>query len=190
MPSFALSLPSETWEEIFLFAIRQTPLGPPTLIHSLHLTCRAFNRLLSSQVHPTFYGQIFIHKFDAVASLSRLGMRDTLPVHLRDELQTHCSALRCIRQVQLEGCFDHPQLLASFRTAYLMLLADDGKNLAQLNAVGLPQLVYSYLKTHWLPPPCENSGWPVENEMNSLATALFWQLGSQCELFTSLLCVH
>ena len=184
MPSVVFRLPGETWEEILLLAIRQTPLGPPSLIYSLHLTCRDFNRLLSSGVHPTFYGQVFTHKFDAVASLSRLGTPDVLPAQLRDELKTHCAALQCIRQVMREGYFDHPQLLATFRTAYLMLLADDGKNLAQLNAVGLSSLVYRYLKERWLPPAYENNGWPVENEVNSLVVALFWQLGSQGKLFT------
>lgn len=184
MPSAILRLPSETWEEIFLTAIRQTPLGPPTLLHSLHLTCRAFHRLLTSEFHPTFFGQVFIDKFDAAISHSRLGIRNMLPAHLQDELHTHCAALQCIRQVVSDGYFDHPQLLATFRTAYLMLLADDGKNLAQLNAVGLPSLVHRYLMTRWLPPAYENNGWPVENEMNSLVVALFWQLASQCEPFT------
>lgn len=183
MPSAILRLPSETWEEIFLAAIRQTPLGPPTLLHSLHLTCRAFHHLLTSEVHSTFYGRIFVDKFDALASHLRMGIQDILPAHLQDELQTHCAALQCIRQVVSEGCYDHPGLLTAFRTAYLMLLADDGKNIVQLNAAGLSSLVHRYLKTRWLPPAYENNGWPVENEMNSLVVALFWQLSSSGEPF-------
>ena len=78
-----------------------------------------------------------VHKFDAVASLSHWGIPDVLPAQLQDELKTHYAALQCIRQVMCEGCFDHLQLLAIFWTAYLMLLADDGNNLAQLNTMEL-----------------------------------------------------
>jgi hypothetical protein len=72
-------------------------------------------------------------------------------------------------------------LLEAFRTAYLMLLGDDGKNFAQLTWAGLPILVQDYLRHRLCSGAQENHGWPQENETNSLAVALFWLLTSSCE---------
>jgi hypothetical protein len=181
MPASFLQLPHETLEEILLAAIEQSTLGPPSLLHALLLTCRDLYHTLTYDVHPTFYAQIFTQKFDVVAPHRRLGIPELLPGHLKHELQTHCTAIRTFRNVLANASYDDPQLLEAFRTAYLMLLGDDGKNFAQLTWAGLPILVQDYLRHRLCSGAQENHGWPQENEKNSLAVALFWLLTSSCE---------
>lgn len=180
MPASFLELPYETLEQILLAALDQSPLGPPTLLHALFLTCRALYHTLSFNVHPTFYGQIFARRFDFAAQHRRFGIRELLPRHLQDELRTHCTALQCFRKMAAEGLYDDPQLPEALRTAYLMLLGDNGKNLAQLSWAGLPGLILAFLRYRLLPRANENNGWPEENEANSLAVAIFWLLSSSC----------
>lgn len=181
MPASFLQLPYETLEEIILAALSESPLGPPKLLHSLLLTCRDLYDIVVNRVHPTFYGRLFIQRFDLSAPHRRLGIQEALPTHLKCELQVQCAVLRCFRKVLAEESYDHPQLLDAFRTAYLMLLSDDGKNAAQLRWAELPALVYAFLRHRLFPVGGENSGWPAENEINSLALALFWLLTSSGE---------
>lgn len=181
MPATFLQLPNETLEQILLVALEQSTLGPPSLLHALLLTCRNLYHTLTFDVHPTFYARIFAQKFDLVAPHRRLGIPESLPKHLKDELQIHCSALRTFRKVLNDASYDDPHLLVAFRTAYLMLLGDDGKNLQQLTWAGLGPLVKDFL---WRRPSSdvdESRGWLQENEMNTLAVALFWLLTSSCE---------
>lgn len=178
MPVSFLKLPRETLEEILLISLNEDTLGPPLLLHTLFLTCREFYHTLASEIHPTFYAKVFAQKFDLAAPHNRLSIRELLPGHLKDELQIHCNALRCFRNALAADSYDDMDLPQAFRTAYLMLLADDGKNIAQLRWAGLPQLVLGYLQHRLIPTGNENDGWPVENEANSLAVALFWLLTS------------
>lgn len=183
MSACFLRLPHETLEDIILAALSESPLGPPHLLHALLLTCRDLYTTLSSKVHPTFFAHVFVQKFDFLGPHRRLGVREFLPGHLKQELQVQCAAIRCFRKVLAEESYDNPQLLEAFRTAYLMLLADDGKNLAQLIWAELPALVQAFLRKRLFPLKGKNGGWPLENEINSLAVALFWLLTSSCECF-------
>lgn len=180
MPACFLELPHETLEEILLATTEQSALGPPSILHSLLLTCRDLYHTLTFDVHPTFYARIFTQKFDLVAPHRRLSIFELLPNHLKDELRTHCTALQTFRKVLADASYDDPQLLDAFRTAYLMLLGDDGKNLAQLTWAGLPALVQDFLRHRLFSNTHENHGWPQENATNILAVALFWLLTSAC----------
>lgn len=190
MSATFLQLPHETLEEILLAAIEQTSPGPPSIILSLSLTCRALYNILKYELHSTFYAHIFVQKFDIFAPHSRLMICEMLPGHLRDELQIQYTAIRCFRTVLEEESYDDPQLPGAFRTAYLMLLADDGKNIAQICRAGLPTLLQAYLRRHLFPGADRNNGWPEENEGNSLAVALFWLLASSCEFNEYVMVVH
>jgi hypothetical protein len=180
MPASFLNLPNETLEEILLKTIEQSTLGPPSVIHAISLTCRELYYTLAFNVHSTFYAQIFAQKFDLDAPHRRLGILDPLPSHLKYELKTHCTAIRTFRRVLANASYDEPQLLEAFRTAYLMLLADDGKNFAQLSWAGLPALLTEFLRRRLYLGAHENSGWPQENETNALAISLFWLITTSC----------
>jgi hypothetical protein len=182
MPVSLLHLPHETLEEILLATLEQSILGPPSLLHALMLTCRQLYYTLTFDVHPTFYARIFAQKFDLVAPHRRLGISELLPRHLKDELRVHCTAIQTFRKVLADASYDDPQLLEAFRTAYLMLLGDDGKNFAQLSWAGLPALVQDFLRNRFTSTAHDNHGWPQENEMNTLAVVLFWLVTSSCEL--------
>lgn len=181
MPTSFLQLLPETLEEILLVALEQSPLGPPTLLHTLFLTCRQLYHTLLYNVHPTFYAQIFARRFDFVDPHRHLKIRELLPKHLSDELRVHCMALQCFRKVAKEDSYDDPRLPEAFRTAYLMLLGDKGKNFAQLSWAGLPDLILTFLRRRLYPHASVNNGWPEENEGNCLAVAIFWLMTSSCK---------
>ena len=183
MPASFLQMPHETLEEILLAALEQSTLGLPSLLHALLLTCRDLYHTLTFDVHPTFYARIFVQKFDLVAPHRRLGIPDLLPKHLKDELRIHCTALRTFRKSLADAAYDDPQLLEAFRTAYLMLLSDDGKNIAQLSWAGLPDLTQNFIQHRLHSAAQQNHGWPRANEIDALAVAILWLLTSSREFF-------
>lgn len=182
MPASLLNLPSETLEEIILVALEQSPLGPPTLLHSLSLTCLELHHVLL-HAHSTFYAQIFACRFDFAAPHRRLGIRELLPKHLNDELRIHCMALQRFRKVAQDESYDDPRLPETLRIAYLMLLDDNGKNFAQLSWAGLPDLIVALIRHRLFPRTNVNNGWPEENEANCLAVTIFWLMTSSCKFF-------
>jgi len=162
-------------EDIVLFSVEDSLLGPPTALYSLMLTCRRFHSMLTVGAAPRLYSQLFSHKFDAAGLLRRLHFQDSFAVHFAAELRKRFMVLNCIRKQKI----DDPQLSEAFFTAYLMLLEDDGKNRAQLQRVGLQNLVLTYLQKSLHTDVELHNGWPVDNELNALAVTLFWQLSSQ-----------
>ncbi|RDB17638.1 hypothetical protein Hypma_001087 [Hypsizygus marmoreus] len=168
----------EVFDRIVLFTIADTPLGPPRALLSLSLICRASHRLLSrgsSKLHVS----IFAQKFDVKAPLARLGLsvfQHNAPLELRRRF----SALKVFRG----GDVNDPSLTEAFWVAYQMFEDSDTsqKNFKQLLCAGLLQFLNVFLRECLYQGSEENHGWPLPNERNSLAVALFWLSSSRASV--------
>jgi hypothetical protein len=178
----------EVFQKIALFAVLSTPRGPPRDIYNLSLVCRASHRILSVS-SAQLYTDTFSHNFDIQAPECRLG-KAALQENAKMELQRRFTALKSFRR----GDLDDPQLTEAFWIAYLMLEDSDPglKNVQQLIGAGLGAFLDNFLRRRLYEGSAENSGWPLPNERNSLALALFWLSSSQCQRFYSILtcCFH
>ncbi|KAI0049023.1 hypothetical protein FA95DRAFT_1604703 [Auriscalpium vulgare] len=170
-----------TMDDVVLYAVANDPLvSPPTVLRNLQLINRKFRAMLNPHDNPRVHAQLFALKFDTAATTRRLPPDASLPIHLACELRTRFSALKCFRRHDI---YD-PVLPHAFLVAYIMLLEDDGKNIAHLEAAGLPALVEEYLIGRLHEGADEANGWPASTEMNSLAVTLFWQLTAQQGIVT------
>lgn len=170
-----LEMPQEILQKIALYAIDDSPLGPPRELHSLLLTCKTFNKYLSPQIASELYFSVFDQQFDALAPQCRLG-HQVARENTALELSRRFSALRISRT----PFFDDHSLTEALWTAYLMVNDQDTsqKNIRQLVRAGFPTFLDSYLLDHLYD---DQNGWPVMSEQNSLALALAWYLASDSE---------
>jgi len=176
MPASILDLPSEILQNVVRFSVSFFPLGPPTELYSLLLTCRTLNQILSKKTALDLYRFIFCLKFDYRAPLSRVGQDDFLG-HSAYELKRRFSALAIFQQRNVY----HPQLTEALWTAYLMTEESDTRqtNVKQLLRAGLPAFLNSYLRYCLYEDSQDVGGWPLLSERNSLALAICWSLTSQ-----------
>ncbi|KAF9458703.1 hypothetical protein BDZ94DRAFT_75155 [Collybia nuda] len=165
----------EILQKIAFFAILSTPRGPPRDLYNLCLVCRASNRILSIS-NAQLYSDTFTHNFDHHAPKRRLG-RQAFRENVKRELQRRFTTLKVFRR----GNFDDPHLTEALWVAYLML-EDSGasqKNFQQLIGFGLRKFLDDFLRSRLYDGSQDNNGWPLPNEKNSLAIALFWLSSSQ-----------
>ncbi|KAF8999855.1 hypothetical protein BDQ17DRAFT_1246090 [Cyathus striatus] len=177
MLSFLLDhTPPEILQKIVLYAISDSTVGPPKELHAMLLTCRAASQLLSRN-SGDFYMKIFSQKFDVLASIYRLGKSD-LRDHAKLEL---CRRFKALKLFRSRENLNSPHLVGAFWIAYLMLEDSDTsqKNVKQLLYVRLPTFLDAFLRTRLYDGAAANNGWPVPNELNSLAISLAWLLSSQ-----------
>jgi hypothetical protein len=176
---FALFLVSTplVFHDIVVFAIAGSPMGFPTELRSLLLTCRAFRDALSSASSSFLYRRILGVKFDDGALVRRLGYLDQRSIEF--ELQRRFSTFQCFRS----GDVYHHAVPEAFLVAYLMALEDQGKNMVLLGWAGLPSFLCAFLRARLLEGSEHNHNWPLQNEINSLAIALFWLTASSCAPF-------
>lgn len=169
-----LDMPQEILQKIALYAIDDSPLGPPRELHSLLLTCKTFEKYLSPQNASELYFSVFGQQFDSLAPQYRLG-HQVARENTALELSRRFSAL----QVSKKPSFDDDSLTEALWIAYLMVEDQDmsQKNIQQLVRAGFPAFLDSYLLDH-LYDDGEKKGWPVMSEQNSLALALAWYLAS------------
>lgn len=165
----------EAFRNIALLAVLSTPLGPPRELLSLSLLCHASHRILSS---AKLSADIFTQKFDVKWPLARLGT-STFQENSRLELQRRFSALKIFRR----GHLNDPSLTEAFWIAYLMIEDSDTnqKNVKQLLWAGLLGFLDSFIRHRLYQGSDRNHGWPLPNEQNSLAVALFWLSSSQSQ---------
>ena len=170
-----LEIPQEILQKIALYAIEDSPLGPPRELHSLLLTCKTFNKYLSPQSASELYSSVFGQQFDSLAPQSRLG-HQVARENTALELSRRFSALRILEK----SSFDDQSLTEALWIAYLMVEDQDmsRKNIQQLVRAGFPAFLDSYLLDHLYD---HENGWPVMSEQNSLALALAWYLASDSE---------
>jgi hypothetical protein len=171
MSASLLDAPPEILQKIVLFAGTDTPVGPPTELHCLLLTCKTSHRFLTLNSSDP-YTQILEQKFDIEGPMGLLG--NSLQESSNVELRRRFTALQCFKR----GRVDDPFLQQAFWIAYLMMRDDRGLNSRQLHWAGLPTLLEMCLPKY-LQGSAQNNGWPLENELNSLAIALSWLLSSQ-----------
>jgi hypothetical protein len=170
-----LEIPQEILQKIALYAIDDSPLGPPRELHSLLLTCKTFNKYLSPQNASELYFLVFGQQFDALAPRCRLG-HQVARENTALELSRRFSALRISRK----PFFDDHSFTEALWIAYLMVMDRDTsqKNIQQLVRAAFPAFLDSYLLDHLYD---DENGWPVMSEQNSLALALAWYLASDSE---------
>ncbi|KAA1474135.1 hypothetical protein DENSPDRAFT_840687 [Dentipellis sp. KUC8613] len=149
------------------FFAEDDPSRPPEATRNLRLTCRMLNSILKPENNRCRHVRLFKLKFDFAALHRRLATDMLQPAHYCAELLRRERALHSIRSSRLcEG--------DTLLVAYTMLLEDEGKNLAQLTAAGLPSLVRRYLckqRYHGIA-----RGWPSVDKTTALVAALCCQL--------------
>ncbi|KAH7927561.1 hypothetical protein BV22DRAFT_1031606 [Leucogyrophana mollusca] len=174
MPGSLVTTPPELLEQIVLSATRDAQRGPPAALRSILLTCRMSYNALSADANPHLYLMLFVDKFDVSAPRRNIAIDRLALPNLDQELKKRFTALHCFRR----GNVDDPQLLEAFATAYVMMLEDDGLNWGQLLWAEFPSFMEKFLRERLLSGAADNDGWPVENEINALAVALFWLISS------------
>jgi hypothetical protein len=172
-----LEIPQEILQKIALYAIDDSPLGPPRELHSLLLTCKTFKKYLSPQNASELYFSVFSQQFDSLAPQCRLG-HQVVRENTALELSRRFSALQVSSKMPF---FDDHSLTETLWIAFLMVEDQDTsqKNIQQLVRAGFPTFLDSYLLDHlYEDGTADKRGWPVMSEQNSLALALAWYLAS------------
>ena len=175
--------PPELLEQIALIAVRQRPQGPPCILRSLRLTCRMSNNALSPNSYLSF--MLFVDRFDTHTSWRHFPRSRLTTDSLERELRKRFRALQRIRR----GNIADPDILESLSTIYIMILEDDGRNWDQLLWAELPSFIRRFLRERLMMGADTNNGWPVENEVNTLAVSIFW-LMSRSGLLLPELSIH
>lgn len=150
-------------------------LGPPKHLPALFATCRTIYETLgrSHELHAC----IFRAKFDVSAAHRRFGPGALLSRNLASQLKIYCSTLKRIRSNDICSQTLETDLWAAF----LMLTESDGKNFVQLTEYAHLPLFADRLVRARLREDRAPGGWPVENNVISLATWILWMLASNCE---------
>ncbi|KAI6154220.1 hypothetical protein BKA82DRAFT_4098882 [Pisolithus tinctorius] len=141
-------------------ALRSTS---PTLIGiqallPLQLTCKYLNSSLGITTNPHIFASYFASHHDVSSAR---------PAYAA-QLLRYTHTLARIRS----GDIHADDVCHTFWTSYLMLLEDDGKNRASLEAAGLPEFVDRFVREHLYDG--HRNGWPADNAVNSLALWLLW----------------
>ncbi|KAG6864607.1 hypothetical protein C0991_008285 [Blastosporella zonata] len=151
---------------IALFTIFDSEVPTPLVdFLNLFLVCHASYQALTYDC-ASLYFNVFAATFDILGPLSRLG-KGAVEEHAEHELKRRFRALKVIRR----GYLDDPDLTEAFWITYMMLEeADKGhKNVKQLFATGLYDLLNNFIRQRLYRGSETNSGWPIPNEQNSLA---------------------
>lgn len=158
---------------LFLIALELTlldPLGPPSQLPPLLLTCRHVYNSLCFQNAPHLYARIFRCKFDTRAALRRMGPRAMRSKNLALQLKKVSRTLMRIRK----GDIRSPHLEDDLWTAFIMCMENDGKNQRQLEWCCIDNLVDNFICTRLWERREYSNGWPAESTINSLAIWIFW----------------
>ncbi|KAF8841882.1 hypothetical protein BDN67DRAFT_966604 [Paxillus ammoniavirescens] len=178
MPASFVTTPPELLEEILLSTVRDAPRGPPAVLRSLLLTCRMSHDALSSETNPHLFLTLFFNKFDIASPRRHLAQERLTLRNMGQEVRRRYAALQIIKKRDVR----HPDLVEAFATIYVMLLEDDGLNWEQMLWADLPTFLQMFLRECLLEDAAGNHGWPLENELNTLAIALFWLMLSSDRL--------
>lgn len=118
---------------------------------------------------------LFLDKFD-ISSPGRHLLQDRLTFqNMEQEVKQRSIALQIVRKRDIWN----PNLTVAFATIYVMLLEDDGRNWEQVLLAGLPTFIPIFMRERLLEGASDNHGWPLENELNTLAIALFWLISAR-----------
>lgn len=178
MPASILITPPELLESIVLWSASDTYHGSLSALLSLRLTCRKIYQALSIEENAHLYLLLFLDRFDVSALQRRCRLGQIAAYNVAQELKKRCAALQCIRRKEIH----HPELVGVFSTLYIMFLEDDGRNCKQMCQANVYEFLREFLRQCLLEGAVDNNGWPRENELNTLAVALFWFITSRCKL--------
>ncbi|KAG6335010.1 hypothetical protein ID866_4077 [Astraeus odoratus] len=131
-------------------------------------TCKRINEALSPRRNPHLATALFRARFDASAAIRRFGDHVINTHGFASQLTHYCTALRAIRHGDVRA----HDTLHTLRTAFTMLMEDDGRNRVILEAAGLPDFVDRFVRERLQDDSVH--GWPAESEINSLALWLLW----------------
>ena len=182
-------VPQEVLEHIAFCLGSGNFLGPPKDLVPLLLTNRECYSRLSLPDNPHIYARIFRSKFDTAAAHARFGSARLTPRVLAEELRKRCIALRRLRArldsttSTLRRNKDHSKMSVRevLFTAYVLILEDEGKNLAQLQEYGR---IHNWITEFWFDPRgssltiynSRTGVWPLNRTETALGMWLFWFL--------------
>ncbi|KAJ7632731.1 hypothetical protein FB45DRAFT_913313 [Roridomyces roridus] len=161
------TIPPEVLEHVAYQLACLTPLGPPSDLVPLLLTCKKVRSRLSGN---TLYSRIFSFKFDDGAVKRRAFL--PTPGQYFDQLKLYCTLLqRLSAPFPADDCDD---LLFG---VYLMMLENDGRNAAQLIHAGLTSYLDNFLRTRMWSDA--SHGWPTSRTSVSCALWLVWMMSTR-----------
>ena len=164
-------LPSTVLENIALETCVVEPLGPPSDLVPLLLTCKHIYVQLAFLYNRHFYARIFRAKFDTRAALRRLGSRASYTANLANQLRIWCQCLTHIKRGDIMSS-QTPKFLWA---AFFMMVESDGKNEAQLlEWADLKTFVDRFVRERLWESRDDYHGWPAESSVNALALWLMW----------------
>ncbi|EJD42936.1 hypothetical protein AURDEDRAFT_114837 [Auricularia subglabra TFB-10046 SS5] len=166
MPAPALpSLPAHILEDIAARVATDGVCGPPTRLVNVLLVCKALKAALAID---HLRARIFRDLFDTAAAARRFGPGALLVPVLDRELVSRCQALTRLRHGRLPP--PHLAPAHDLWLVYLMLLEDDGKNMAHVLhyanvRTGILRRVEAFMDQSPAAPPTH---WPAESVPNAL----------------------
>lgn len=169
------AIPPEILENIVYELTCLDPLGPPSALLPLLLTCKTVKNRLAG--NATLFARIFRFKFDSSA-VRRRAFNPT-PAQYFDELVLYCTQLQKLRAPVVD---DYDEVLFG---AYLMMLENDGRNAAQLAHAGLDSYLDSFVRTRLWDDRYNSHGWPTDNTASACALWLVWMTTTEGRWFPS-----
>ncbi|KAL0952150.1 hypothetical protein HGRIS_008767 [Hohenbuehelia grisea] len=177
-PAMLASFPREIVDYIVLLVVNDAPLAPPADLNNIKAACTTLRDIVSS---TSLKAQIFNVLFDSNAVRRRCytPTNEQLAEQL-DQWTRVCVFFRghsnpSLPPTKPPANLGHIDVITPLLNAFQMMLEDDGKNRAQLNAAGAYEFVHAFV--------CERldrvNGWPSDNPENTLALWLMWMLTTQ-----------
>lgn len=175
-----LSLPPELLQHVIFLLVAADPLADLAVLRPLRSTSHA---LRAATAEPALHARIYRNKFDTAAVERRLFK--LTPEGLKEQLETSLAILAAIRrgvptpderQRQLTDGLSvgETDIADTLFGALLLMLDNDGKNYAQLEAAGVHAYLRAYAFSHFWEGSLQNGGWPVEKAASACALWLMW----------------
>jgi hypothetical protein len=185
------ALPLEIIDSIAFELSALTPLGPPSNLIPLLLTCHHLFSSLSSTTNPALYARIFKYKFD----ISAVQRRAFKPSHAQcvEQMMHYCIAMKVLRRGDVYAS-PHEVIAAdtdvvfgddndasdALFTAFMMMLEDDGRNYRQLlDWAHADYFAEQYVRKRLYEGRERNDGWPLESTENACAMWLMWMFTTE-----------
>ncbi|KAG2132978.1 hypothetical protein DEU56DRAFT_739187 [Suillus clintonianus] len=164
-------------ERIAFYLATARFIGPISELVPLLCTSRTINSSLSSRSNSHLYSQIFCQKFDSAAVLRRLSWGRTTVERMSEELRKRSTILTRMRHWNAEH---FAYLQEDLWAVYLMMLENDGKNMAQLCIwAELPMWIADVIEDKCQVPREHPLSWVNDIEGTSLVLWLLWMSSSK-----------
>ncbi|TFK42225.1 hypothetical protein BDQ12DRAFT_598949 [Crucibulum laeve] len=170
-------IPHEILQEIALELVKLTPLGPPTALLPLLLTCKSFYSALSPIHAPTLASRIFAFKFDA-SPVVRREFRPTTAGYA-EQLEANCRCLQALKAGDVQGLDVEETLLA---VLVMMMENEDGRNRAQLEWARAGEYAERWVREKLYETRGMCDGWPEESMVSACALWVMWMFTTKEKL--------